>query len=95
MLREITWQQLEEWKTFQELEPFDTERADYHSAQVVQALWNIHRDMKTNPNGWPIENFLLTFGDTPRPVIAQSLETQELLIDSWIAGSNAVLAKGK
>lgn len=94
MLREITWPEFLEWQAFETLEPFESERADWRSAQVAQALWNIARDQKKNPNGWPLSDFILPFGDAPRPeAVTQTLETQELLIDSWVAGTNAVFAK--
>lgn len=92
MLRRITWKQFIEWRIYDELEPFGEERGDARSAQIAQALWNIARDVKKNPKGWPLSDFILAWGDAPRLIIKQSLETQELLIDSWIAGSNAVFA---
>lgn len=92
MLRSISWEQFLEWQAYFELEPFGEERGDFRSGQIVQALWNIARDPKRNPDGWPLSEFLLTFGDTPRRIVEQSVETQELLIDSWIIGHNAALA---
>lgn len=77
---------------FDELEPFGEERADIRAAQVVQALWNIHRDPKRNPNGWPLTDFILAFGDSPSMRVVQSVETQTLLIETWIEGHNAALA---
>jgi hypothetical protein len=88
----MTWEQFREWEIFEELEPFETERADYRSAHVIQTLWNIARDPRRHPDGWPLSDFVLTFGDSPRLSVAQTLETQVLLIESWIAGSNAVFA---
>lgn len=93
MLREMTWEQFQEWETFEELEPFDSERADYRSAHIVQTLWNIARNQDKHPNGWPITDFLLSFGDTPRMKVAQSLETQTLLIESWVTGHNEAVGK--
>lgn len=92
MLRCMTWEQFQEWRAFDELEPFGEERSDIRSAQIVQALWNIARDVKKNPQGWPLSDFVLAFGDAPRPSLGQSIETQELLIDAWIQGSNAAFA---
>jgi hypothetical protein len=97
MVQQMTWEQLLEWRTFEELEPFGEERDDFRAAQIVQALWNIARDPKTCPKGWPLTDFVLAIGDSPwRSVMAagqaQTLETQELLIDAWIVGSNAAFA---
>lgn len=95
MLREMTWSQFLEWRAFDDLEPFGEERSDFRTAQVVQTLWNIHRDPKRNPDGWPLTDFVLAFGDSPyrreeKP--AQSPETIELHIDAWVAASNAKFA---
>lgn len=93
MLRSISWEQFLEWEHFSTVEPFGEERDDIRFASVVQALWNIARDTKACPNGWPLEDFILSFGDAPRrKEEKQSIETQELLIDNWIGGHNAALA---
>lgn len=92
MLRNISGAQFHEWQVFDSLEPFGEERSDIRIASVVQALWNIARDMKKCPDGYPLADFVLQFGDTPRRVIKQSIETQEKLINSWIDGHNLVLA---
>jgi hypothetical protein len=91
MLASMTWSQFLEWEEFEELERFSEERADYRSAHIVQSLWNIARDRKANPNGWPIADFLLAFGDSVihTATTKQSLETQELHLDAWIIGNNA------
>lgn len=93
MLDEITWPQFCEWRAYDALEPFGEERGDYRSAQIVQALWNIARDVKKNPNGWPITEFLLSFGDQPSRHVQQSIETQTLLLESWIGAHNAGITK--
>jgi hypothetical protein len=68
-------------------------------AGVRQALWNIARDTKKVPNGWPLEDFLLFFGDQPAPnsdAGKQPLDYQELLINNWVWGHNAAVeAKGR
>lgn len=92
MLRSISWAQFLEWEHFSTVEPFGEERDDIRAASIVQALWNIARDTKACPNGWPLTDFLLSFGDTPLRTVKQTVQTQELLIDSWIGGHNAALA---
>lgn len=81
-----------EWQAFYDLEPFGEERDDIRTASVVQALWNIARDVKKCPNGWPLQDFVLAFGDTPRWTVKQTVADQEFLIDSWIIGHNAAEA---
>ena len=107
MLRGITAAQFREWKVYDDLEPFGSQRDDYHSAQIVQALWNIW-SISTNPtkgsNRFPIEDFLLRFVDPsqapparpqqPAQPVKQTIEYQEMVLDSWIFGHNAALAAG-
>lgn len=94
MLEEISWAQLIEWETYDTLEPFGEDRDDFRFASIVQALWNIHRDPKRYPNGFPLTDFVLMFGDAPREVFRpqQTVETQEHLIEAWCIGSNLKLA---
>lgn len=93
MLREITWPQFLEWRMYDDLEPFGEERDDYRFASICQALWNIARDTKKYPNGFPLSDFLVAFGDTPRPEPeTQSVAYQEQLIDAWVFTNNAILA---
>ena len=35
--------QFQEWRAYSDLEPFDTERSDWQSAHVVQAITNLRR----------------------------------------------------
>lgn len=89
----VHWQ---EWKAFSELEPFGEERMDYRMAAIEAALWNIARDVKRYPHGWPVTEFLLGFGDLKKKAktaVAQTIRTQELLLDSWIAGSNLMFQR--
>ena len=97
MLARITSGLFQEWRAYEELEPFGEERGDFRSAQIVQALCNIARDTKRNPNGWPINEFMLRLGDSPWAAYkaVQPLAYQEMLIDTWIAGSNATFAAVK
>lgn len=81
-----------EWQVFEELEPLAEEQANYNAAQIVQALWNIARDTKKHPQGWPLSHFVLPFGDAhivEPPRVKQTVEEQERIIDAWIMGSNA------
>lgn len=92
MLREIPASLLQEWRAYDEVEPFGPLREDYRAASIVQAHWNIARDTKKHPNGWPVEEFLLQFGDHQRIVEPQSVAFQETLIDAWCKTNNAIVA---
>lgn len=84
--------QFVEWQIFDELEPSAAEQANYNAAHIVQTLWHIARDAKKYPNGWPLGDFVLAFGDaisTVAPSRKQTIEEQERIIDAWIMGSNA------
>lgn len=74
-----------EWKAFYDLEPDEGERTDWGLAHIVQVLVG---------GGKPLRDFMLPFGDTPGPVVVpQPVAYQEMLIDAWIQGSNAILKK--
>lgn len=60
MLRELSGREWCEWQAFNQLEPLGEKRADWRSAQVVAALYNIFTRKKGDPVN-PISNFLLTF----------------------------------
>ena len=60
MLRAMTWRQFEEWHEYQELEPFDEERADLRTAHIVQTLANINRKKGRPPV--KLQDCLLKFG---------------------------------
>lgn len=84
------------WRVYDELDPFGEERMDYRFASICQALWNIARDQEKHPKGWPLDDFLVAFGDTPTkdPVVVQPLAYQEKLIDTWVIGHNLSLEAG-
>lgn len=63
MLRRISTKQLEEWRVYADLEPFDEERADLRSAQIVQTLVNLFR-AKGRPSV-RLQDCKLRFGGTP------------------------------
>jgi len=94
MLSLISSKKFREWKVYEEIEPFPDERADWNSAHIVQFLWALSGDPnKKYPRGRPLTDFTLPFGDLPGPEpIVQTVEYQEMLIDSWIFGSNAAFA---
>lgn len=94
MLRSMSSLQFAKWRVFDELEPFGEERDDYRFASICQALWNIARNVRMNPNGWPLTDFLVRFGDAPLIVYKhpQTLEYQEMLIDSWVFTNNAIVS---
>ncbi len=64
MLREISAQQFFDWLHYYQLEPFGEKRSDYRSAQIAQALYNINRDTKKHKQPFPLEDFVIPFGDT-------------------------------
>lgn len=93
MLRGITHRQFEEWRAFMDLEPFDEERADARSAQVVQAVYNVNRKRGTPPV--KLEDCLLTFGAqakglqprTAAQAKAQAAQVRSVM-DSMVAAQN-------
>lgn len=47
------------------------------NAHLVQTLVNINRNTKRHPEGFPLKDFLLIFGDTPKPEKKQSWQEQK------------------
>lgn len=93
MLDEISWEQFREWQTFLHLDPPAEDRMAPLAASIVQALWNIARDVEKHPNGWPLSDFLIRFGDDKLPPVEkpqQTVEYQEHLLDAWITVHNLV-----
>ncbi len=86
MLREITWDQLAEWRTFAELEPID--RNTYQLAQIAQLIWNVNRDTKRSPKGLGLGEFILDFDPKEKP--KQSAEYIERILTAWIDVNNAI-----
>jgi hypothetical protein len=88
MLSRIPGWKFREWKYYEELEPFPAERADWNMAHIAQLLVR---------NGKQLKEFMLPFGDLPTSAeMQQPVAYQEMLIDAWITGSNAVIAaRGK
>lgn len=83
MMASIPAWKFEEWKVFHELEPDLKYHLDWGLAHIVQAIMR---------DGKQLKEFMLPFGDAPGPQpVKQTLEFQEMLIDSWISGHNAVL----
>jgi hypothetical protein len=66
MLSEISFRQLLEWETFSQLEPFDEERADVRSAHIVSMIANTNRNPKKRSKPWPLEDFIIPFGDSEK-----------------------------
>ena len=67
MLSGMSIRHFQEWRAFADLEPFDEVRADYRSAQIVQAFYSIHRKKGAQPV--KLQDCLLRFGpavETPR-----------------------------
>ena len=61
MLRSMSAVQLQQWRAYAELEPFDETRADLRAAQIVATLANIHRDPKTRSKPYTVEEMCLRF----------------------------------
>ena len=61
MLRRHTAKQFREWWLYKQMEPTESLRADYRSAQIVQMLVNLQRGKKQKP--YTLEDFRLRFGE--------------------------------
>jgi len=71
MLAEISYLEFLDWITYAELEPFDETRQDARTAHIVTTLNNIYRDSKKRPDPYPVERFMIPFGDAPKHAAPQ------------------------
>jgi hypothetical protein len=79
MLDEIDYPAFLEWMAMAELSPFTAEREEYRTANIVQAIVNMNRDVKKRREPWPIEQFVLRFGDMPAYKKRQTPEEQKAI----------------
>jgi hypothetical protein len=95
MLLEMTASEFVELQVFDELEPTAEHRADWNTASIVQAFWQIAL-RKTDIT---LDQCRVKFGDsiamlagptTPK----QSVEYQQRMIDSWCYIATSLLTKG-
>lgn len=77
MLDEIDYPRFMEWMAFAELSPFTADREEYRTANVVQAIVNMNRDVKKRREPWPLEQFVLRFGDMPGAQATKRQQTPE------------------
>lgn len=64
MLRRMSARLFHEWKAYEELEPFEMERADLRAGSIVQILMNVNR--KKGSKAYNLDEATLKFGDAPR-----------------------------
>lgn len=74
----MTVRDLQEWRAYADLEPFDEERDDLRAASIVTALYNIFT-RKKGDKPHAITEFVLPFGDQtpaapPKQTKAQTVE---------------------
>ena len=99
MLKEMSAPAFRDWQLYGALAPFTEERDDIRFARLYQFLVNLQRDSKEHPQPFPIEDFILKFGDSSPPakpvVKKQTIAEQERNIMDWIAGSNQAFLEGR
>lgn len=93
MLRELSINEFRDWQLYGVVAPFTEERDDIRFARLYQFMVNLQRDAKAHPQPFPLEDFILKFGDSAKPVEKpverkQTIEEQERNLMDWVAGSN-------
>lgn len=78
--REIDSHEFAEWIAYYGLEPLGDERADWHAALITSTLANIWRDPKKRRRPWPLEDFVLRFGER----VKQTAQEAEMLMTDWL-----------
>jgi len=76
MLRQITARQLQEWRVYADLEPFDEERADIRAASIVQAIFNSPRKKKDRVT---LKECMVTFGGSDAAALTQEQQLQQTM----------------
>lgn len=66
---------------------------DIRIAHVVQTLANINRDPKKHPQGFPLTDFILPFGDLPNKVKQKQTWQQQFAIAQIVAGALTAAAE--
>lgn len=62
MLGSITGRQFNEWRAYEELEPFGEVRADYRAASIVQALLNTRVNRPRGKPAIELKDCVVRFG---------------------------------
>lgn len=86
MLRGLSVRQFQEWLAYMDLEPIDERRADFRAASIVQALYNINRDVKRYPTPFKLDDFVLKFEDAPKQ--KQDVVTKLKLLAAMFTGKH-------
>lgn len=68
----MTIRQFEEWKDYEDLEPFGEIREDIRNANIVQALYNIHR--KKGAPRIKLSDCVVNFGKKGAPEQPKTVE---------------------
>lgn len=68
MLDQIPLGMYREWQAYAVLEPFDEDRADLRTADIVRAIFNVVRDIKKYPDPFRLDDVRLRWEGTPPPV---------------------------
>ena len=81
----LTAKQFMEWQYFAEICPFPFVRADYNSANIAKALWDIARDRKKHPNAFDQKDFVIRYGMDAEPKKTQTSKQHFEIFKSMIA----------
>ncbi|CAB4190595.1 Protein of unknown function DUF4035 [uncultured Caudovirales phage] len=75
--------------------PFGEERADYRTASIVQALWNIAMSYAGKKGSVNLEECLLKFGDSIEAPTKNQTEEEKAEILRVLFAETAMINKGK
>jgi hypothetical protein len=68
MLRELTWEQLTEWRAYDQIEPIGDHRSDWQAASICAAMANTTMAVNRLKKRFRVKDFLLEFGDVEKEV---------------------------
>lgn len=78
LLRQMSAQQLEEWRAYYELEPWGGVRGDLQAGIVASALWNIYRDRRKRSEPFEPGDFVLSFEGEQEPASDQQEPVKQM-----------------
>lgn len=85
MLAEMSSRQVSEWLAFCQKEPLPGARADHHTAMIVAAIYNVHRDQDKHPDPLQPKEFLPGWWGEEKAVTVNelSIEEQRAQLKMW------------
>lgn len=87
MLDAMSWEQLQEWSHYDQLEPFGEQRADLRTGIIASTIANANRTKKTKP--FKPSDFMPKFDEVKAPTKPRTAEQFRREFDEFKAAVKA------